>query len=64
MSTDVLELWTSFAAGVNALAGITLLVLYARSLPARWFACFSLALAGLFLAQGTRQQIAQRISSP
>ena len=53
MSTDVLELWTSFAAGVNALAGITLLVLYARSLPARWFACFSLALAGLFLAQGT-----------
>jgi signal transduction histidine kinase len=53
MSADVIQLWTSFAAGVNALAAITLLVLYARSRPARWFSCFSLALAGVFLAWGT-----------
>ena len=52
MSTDVLGLWTSFAAGVNALAGITLLVLYASSRQARWFSFFSLLLAGLFLAWG------------
>ncbi len=52
MSADVIDLWASFAAGVNALAGITLLVLYVRSRPARWFSCFSLAVAGVFLTLG------------
>ena len=52
MSTDVFGLWTTFAAGVNGLAGITLLVLYPRSRQARWFSCFSLVVAGLFLAWG------------
>ncbi len=52
MSRDLLELWTGIGAGINGLAGITFLVLYARSRPARWFSFFSLVIAGWFLAWG------------
>jgi len=62
MSADVIQLWASFAAGVNALAGIALLVLYARSRPACWFSCFSFAVAGVFLAVGTGGSVGAQLN--